>query len=118
MKIIFSKSLLKRASWYNISIDDLEIRINKHFHNCILLCSPFPGTNAYKGYYSGVDRIIMFHVTDKWVLYPVYVGDKNDAIAKNITASLVKNHAQHWLDMFLVDLQNKECFVRHINKKS
>ena len=117
MKLIFWNTFLKKAKSYGITIDDLQQWITDHFHSFHLLCSPLEDTNAYKWYYSGVDRVIVFHVSKKWILYPVYIGDKNDPIAKNITVAIVKDHAQERLDKFLTDLQAKNCQIRHIKPK-
>ncbi len=48
MKLLFSQSFLKKANSYDITIDDLTMRIQDHFHSCTLLCSPLPDTKAYK----------------------------------------------------------------------
>jgi hypothetical protein len=88
--------------------------LEHHFHSCLPLCSPLPDTTIYKGYYSGVERIIMFHKTTNGLLIPVYIGDKHDPITKNIISNIVKQYADKRFDIIIHDLEHHTYKIRHI----
>jgi hypothetical protein len=92
----------------------LEYWITHHFHSCISLASPFPETSIYKGYYSGTERVIMFYKSAYGLLYPVYIGNKHDPIAKNITTGVIKKRASEWFSAFKQDIANNAYRIRHI----
>lgn len=79
----------------------------------IEICSPIDDTIVYKAYMSDLDRGIIFLMKTKGIVYPVYVGNKNDSITKNITVSLVRKYAEAWQDSFLSDIELKKYKIRH-----
>lgn len=79
----------------------------------IEICAPLPDTKVYKAYLDSTKRAVIFCVQIKGLIYPVYVGDKKDSIAKNITVSVVRKNAEQWQLKVLADVQAKHYKIRH-----
>ncbi|PIT94121.1 hypothetical protein COU00_00740 [Candidatus Falkowbacteria bacterium CG10_big_fil_rev_8_21_14_0_10_43_11] len=79
----------------------------------IEICAPLPDTKVYKAYLDGNQRAVLFCVQIKGIIYPAYVGNKQDSIAKNITVSIVRKNAEQWQLKVLTDIQNKHYKIRH-----
>jgi hypothetical protein len=115
MKLVISKHVEKQLYSIGLEIIDLVdfLRLNKYESNSyILLCSPIKGINVYKAYLDRRRRAIFFS-HDNGLIYPVYVGDKCDLIAKNITVKIVRQYAEIWQDKVLTDIEAKQYKVRH-----
>ena len=114
MKLIVTKTIEKMANNIGLSFDDVYNFIKNNWDQWFLkLNSPLDNTIAYKWYIDGVKRIIIFAVTTNWLIYPVYIGDKHDTIAKNITGDIVRKNAEHWLRTIQKDIQDKTFKIRH-----
>ncbi|HRX63533.1 MAG TPA: hypothetical protein P5060_00285 [Candidatus Absconditabacterales bacterium] len=94
MRFLIPESTKKQANKIGISIDDLFLFVQNTFPDRLVeLCSPLPNTIVYKGYIHKIKRLVLFYISDQKIIYPVYVGDKKDQIAKNITIDLVRKQA-------------------------
>jgi len=116
MKLIITNHIEKSLSKMGLSVSDfLEFLCSSTFWSAKLIeiCSPFEDTIVYKAYINDLDRGIIFLIKTKGIVYPVYIGDKNDPIAKNITVALVRKYAESWQDTFIKDLETKKYKIRH-----
>ncbi|AHB41354.1 hypothetical protein P148_SR1C00001G0563 [candidate division SR1 bacterium RAAC1_SR1_1] len=114
MRLIIPQSIEKKANEIGLSFDDLYnfIKDNRE-RNFEKLCAPLPNTIAYKGYIDKAKRLVLFFVTNQGVLYPVYIGDKHDKIAKNITVEIIRKEAEHWHKKVETDFHQRKIKIRH-----
>lgn len=108
MKIIFAWSIIKKAKkmWFTVNYlyaYILRYRINDRL-NLIKLCSPIAWTIAYKWYINKCTRIIIFITNEDWIISPVYIGTKNELIAKNITVSIVRKMTEKFINAIEKDI--------------
>ncbi len=95
MRLIVTESIEKAAKTIGISFEDIYAYIKSHRKNGLEeLYSPLSDTVAYKGYITRLQRIIIFSVQSSGIVYPVYIGDKHDNIAKNLTVTLIRKEAE------------------------
>lgn len=116
MKLIISNSVEKQLKKLGITINDfLYFFKNTPFESkkIVEICAPLDDTKIYKAYLDSVKRAIIFCVHKKGIIYPVYVGDKNDSITKNITVNIVRKHTEAWQAKVLEDIQDKRYRIRH-----
>jgi len=114
MKLVVAHSIEKMANDIWLSFDDIYDFIkNNRSHWFIQLNSPLENTVAYKWYIDWVKRIIVFAVTTNWLIYPVYLWDKHDTIAKNITNDIVRKNAEKWLEDIERDILRGKIKIRH-----
>lgn len=114
MRLILTHSIEKMANNIWLNFDDIYnfIRDNRS-HWFVQLNSPLEDTIAYKWYIDWVKRIIVFAVTKNWLIYPVYLWDKHDSIAKNITNDIVRKKAEIWLKNIERDISMSKFKIRH-----
>lgn len=114
MRLIVTESIEHKARSIWISFDDIYdfIKIHRNFW-LEQLCSPLPDTIAYKGYMSRWERIVVFAITYKGIIYPVYIWDKHDIIAKNITVQAVRKFTETWQKKIEQDIIAKKIKIRH-----
>ena len=114
MRLIVTHSIEKMAEKVWLSFDDIYdfIKTNRP-HWFIKLCSPIEWTIAYKWYVDNLKRIIVFAVDENGIIYPVYIWDKQDQIAKNITVDIVRKNADKWHSVVEKDLENRKLKIRH-----
>jgi len=62
---------------------------------------------------TNLQRIVVFVVTNIGVVYPVYIGDKNDPIAKNITVQIVRKLAETRQKQVEKDISARKIKIRH-----
>lgn len=114
MRLVVTASIEMEAKKLWISFDNIYMYIQNHRKHWLEeLCSPLPDTIAYKGYMTRLQRIILFSITTNGVIYPVYIWDKQDDIAKNITVALVRKKAQQRQISVEKDISNKRIKIRH-----
>jgi len=116
MKLIITDHVEKMLKRIGFSLMDFVSFLESNdFWNTKLIeiCSPIEDTIVYKAYMSDLDRGIIFLVKTKGILYPVYVGNKNDPITRNITVAQVRKYAESWQDLFLSDIEAKKYKIRH-----
>ena len=114
MKLIVTNSIEKMANNIWLSFDDIYNFIKTHWpYWFIQLNSPLENTIAYKWYIDWVKRIIVFAVTTNWLIYPVYLWDKHDPIAKNITSDIVRKNTEIWLKSIETDISRNRLKIRH-----
>lgn len=114
MRLIVTKTIEKLAEEAWLNFDQLYDFIKDNWDHWFLkLCSPMPDTIAYKGYYDRLRRVIVFVVSKHWIIYPVYVWDKNDSIAKNITVEVIRKNAIKWYNTIKLDAKEWNVKVRH-----
>lgn len=102
------------ANDIGLTFDDIYSFIKSNWpHWFIQLNSPRENTVAYKWYIDWVKRIIVFAVTTNWLIYPVYLWDKNDLIARNITNDIVRKNADKWHNAVERDLKSQKIKIRH-----
>jgi hypothetical protein len=77
-----------------------------------MVCSPLKGITIYKGYLDRRRRIILF-AHNNGLIYPVYVADKHDLLARNITVDKVRTYAEKWHGEVLEDITRKRYKIRH-----
>ena len=63
---------------------------------------------VYKCYLTKRDRWIVLLEVQGEICYPIYIGNKQDVYAKNITSQLVKKHMQQWYVTFERDLDTNK----------
>lgn len=114
MRVIISWSVEKKWKEIWLSFDDMYNFIKNYWNSWFIeLCSPLPWVIAYKWYISKVNRLIVFIVNKKGIIYPVYVWNKNDDIAKNITVSKIREMALQWQEKILFDIEKRNIKIRH-----
>ncbi|MCK5459701.1 hypothetical protein KAI52_01145 [Candidatus Parcubacteria bacterium] len=116
MKLIIPCSIEKQLKKTGITVNDFLCFLkNTPFKSkkLIEICAPLDDIKVYKAYLDKIKRAIIFCKHKKGIVYPVYVGDKNDAIAKNITVNIVRKNVEIWQIKVLKDIQNKQYKIRH-----
>lgn len=116
MKLIIPRCIEKRLKKLNISIDDFLHFLQKTSfgsRKLIEICAPLKDTKVYKAYLDKTKRVIIFYIHTKGIIYPVYAGDKNDAISKNITVKIIRKHMESWQQKVLNNIQNGRYKIRH-----
>ncbi len=115
MKIIITESIEKKAKILGLSFDDFYTYLCSAWeqNTFISLCSPLDWVIAYKWYISSLQRTVVFCITEKGILYPVYIWDKKDTIAKNITVQIVRKTAEKRQQQVLSDIKNRKIKIRH-----
>ena len=114
MKLVVTYSIEKMANEIWLNFDDIYNFIKDNWSHWFLpLNLPLENTVAYKWYIDWVKRIIVFAVTTNWLIYPVYLWDKHDPIAKNITNDIVRKNAEKWLNSIERDILNGKIKIRH-----
>ncbi|PJA49033.1 MAG: hypothetical protein CO170_00740 [candidate division SR1 bacterium CG_4_9_14_3_um_filter_40_9] len=118
MRIIIARSIEKKGEGLGIGCEEIVDFIQTHRKNGLEeLCSPLPDTTVFKGYINRLQRIIIFAVTKIGVIYPVYLGDKHDNIAKNITVQQVRKNAEIWQKNIEKDISQRHIKIRHFDLK-
>ncbi len=114
MKLVVTQTIEKMAINIWLNFDNIYNFIkNNRPHWFLQLNSPLKNTIAYKWYMDWVKRIIVFATTTNWLIYPVYLGDKHDPIAKNITNDIVRKNAEIWLKSIERDISRNKFKIRH-----
>ncbi len=114
MKLVVAYSIEKRAKELWLDFNDLYNFIKQNWtHNFIKLCAPIDGTSAYKAYIDSLKRIVVFHINQTWVIYPVYIWDKHDKIVQNITVDIVRKSAKMRHQKVESDFKNRKIKIRH-----
>lgn len=114
MRLLVAECIEKKGKGIWITFDDIYEFIKKNRSSWLEeLCSPLSNTTAYKGYMSNLQRIVVFAVSKTGVIYPVYIGDKNDKIAKNITVQVVRKYAQARQKQIENDIGDRKIKIRH-----
>jgi len=114
MKLIVTQTIEKMAEKIGLDFDDVYNFIKYNWSSWFIqLCSPMEWTIAYKWYIDNLKRIIIFAVNENWIIYPVYIWDKHDQIAKNITVDIVRKNAKKWKDNIERDVNNWNIKIRH-----
>jgi len=114
MKLIVCWSIEKKGKEIWISFDEIYTYIKDHRKYWMeKLCSPLPDTVAYKWYVTRLHRIIVFMVTTSGIIYPVYIGDKHDELAKNITVHMIRNQTHIRQKAIEKDIQERKIKIRH-----
>ena len=52
-------------------------------------------------------------VTTSGIIYPVYIGDKHDELAKNITVHMIRNQTHIRQKAIEKDIQERKIKIRH-----
>lgn len=116
MKLVVPFSIEKQFLKLGISIQDLLVFLKKTYlgsNKFIEVCAPMPNTKVFKAYLSPVHRAIIVYIEHKGIVYPVYVGNKGDKIAKNITVDLIRKNMEFWQERVLEDIKNHQYRIRH-----
>jgi hypothetical protein len=120
MRFILTKSIEDKANKIWLSFDDIynfiKLNFTKEYINnykIIKLCSPFYDTIAYKWYIDPLNRIIIFSVVKNWLIYPVYIWNKNDKISKCITVDIINKYAEKRYLNIEKDLIDRKIKIRH-----
>ena len=114
MRVIITHSIEKKAEKIWITFDDIFDFIQNNWGSWLEnLCSPLADTTAYKGYMSNLHRIVIFAIVEKGVIYPVYIWDKNDPIAKNITVQVIRKYWNTWHGQIEKEIIEKKFKIRH-----
>lgn len=114
MRLIVTQTVEKMAENIWLDFDDIYDYITKNRPYWFLqLNSPLENTVAYKWYIDWVKRIIVFAVTTNWLIYPVYIWDKNDQIARNITNDIVRKNAEIRHKSIERDIFRRKFKIRH-----
>ena len=114
MRLIVVQTVEKMAAKIWLDFDDVyDFIVNNRPNWFIKLCSPIEWTTAYKWYVDNLKRIIIFAVHESGIMYPVYIWDKQDHIAKNITIDVIRKNAEKWHSNVENDLKNKKLKIRH-----
>lgn len=107
MKLIVTQTVEKMAAKIWLDFNDIyDFIVGNRPYWFIKLCSPIDGTIAYKWYIDNLKRIIVFAINENGIIYPVYIWDKQDQIAKNITINIVRKKAKKWHSDVEKDLKN------------
>jgi len=116
MKLIIPLHIEKELEKLKISINNFL----NFFKNTVLgsaklieICAPLDDTKVYKAYLDNTKRAVIFCLHKKGIIYPVYVGDKKDNIAKNITVNIIRKNTEQWQLKVLADIKNKRYKIRH-----
>ena len=114
MRLIVTESIEAKARKIWMTFDDIYdfIKVNRSGW-LEELCSPLANTIAYKGYMSNVQRIIIFAIVGKGLVYPVYIWDKNDPIAKNITVQAVRKYGNIRHKQVENEIIERKIKIRH-----
>lgn len=114
MKLIVTQTVEKMAAKIWLDFNDIyDFIVGNRPYWFIKLYSPIDGTIAYKWYIDNLKRIIVFAINENGIIYPVYIWDKQNQIAKNITINIVRKKAKKWHSDVEKDLKNKKLKIRH-----
>jgi hypothetical protein len=114
MKLVLTGTVEKQIASFGWGIGDLVKFLKKHrdFSGFVKLCAPLKDIIVYKAYLDSRKRMILFVMSGRLV-YPVYAGDKNGGLAKNITVQKVRLMAEEWQDLVIRDIDNRNYKIRH-----
>lgn len=116
MKLIIPQYIEKQLKKFGITISDFLHFFQKTSlgsKKLIEICTPLKDTKVYKAYLDNTKRAVIFCVYNKGIIYPVYIGDKNDAIARNITVDIIRKYTEQWQIKVLEDIRCKRYKIRH-----
>ncbi|MEA2064948.1 MAG: hypothetical protein U9O66_01455 [Patescibacteria group bacterium] len=116
MKLIIPYSIERQLKKIGITVNNFLCFLKEtpfKSKKLIEICAPLDGIKVYKAYLDNLKRAIIFCKHKKGIIYPVYVGNKNDSIAKNITVNIVRKNVEIWQIKVLKDIQDKNYKIRH-----